>query len=173
MCSFIIVVVPKTESDKITSTLPRNIHCFVTNNKSITTHIPQDYISYCVITGMCSCDLFHPAFSQEYLEEEKQTLIRKYKKKGWTENKIQRALSDHDKSTTEKNKTYGFRKDLLEWLVSIVQNTKGNLSIIIHTYSGDVETENFQIKHANVGIDNFYSYQKRFPRDTLVKINIQ
>lgn len=171
MCYFITITVPKAESDKITTTLPRNLHCFITNNKSITTHIPPDYISYCIITGMCSCDLFHPAHPEED-GKEKEALILKYKRKGWSESKIQRALADHETSISTKNKTYGFREDLFEWLISRVHNVKGELSIIVHMYSGDIESEVFDVQQDSIKLDIFPVYQETFSRDTMVKISI-
>lgn len=169
MCDFITISLPKATSDTIMETLPKDLICFVTHNKSIATHLSSDYISYGLLANsMCSCGLFHPA-NPEGEEREKEALIRKYKKKGWSESKIQRAISEHEASISMKNKTYGFREDLLAWFISAAHSLKGNVSILIHF--GDIHTDVFDIQQDSIKLETFPSYQETFPQDTLVKIN--
>ena len=69
-----------------------------------------------------------------------------------------------------KNKTYGFREDLLAWFISAAHSLKGNVSILIHF--GDLDRDVFDVQQDNIKLDAFPFYQETFPQDTLVKINI-
>jgi len=82
MCDFITITLLKANSDTIMETLPKDLICFVTNNKSITAHIQPDHISYGILANcQCSCGLFHPA-DPEGEEREKKPLSVNTKRKG-------------------------------------------------------------------------------------------
>jgi hypothetical protein len=89
-------------------------------------------------------------------------------KKGWPENKIQRALDDHEKNM--KVRREGFRDDFLNWLTASVTNTPKSLFVFVHMYSGQIETEELDVGRERVKAAEFGTYQMNFPNDVLVEI---
>ena len=65
------------------------------SNPSICTKLPTDFQTFYLTTNGCSCDFFYQE-NVEDVEKEKLRLIslrKKYQKKKWAENKIERAIS--------------------------------------------------------------------------------
>ena len=167
MCYFITVAFPKAMASSILAELPKGLQPLTVTNQAITKLLPKDYGSLAIITAMCSCDLYSPALPGEK-ERVKEVLRRKYKKKGWSENKIQRALDDHEKSI--KVRLEGFRDDFLNWLTASVSSTQSSFFVFVHMYRGLIENEELVIGIATVKVAEFGTFQKSFPKDVLVEV---
>ncbi|HSN22675.1 MAG TPA: hypothetical protein VLS45_00675 [Methylomicrobium sp.] len=167
MCYFITVAFPKAMENSILTALPKGLQPLKFTNQTITNLLPKDYASLAIITAMCSCDLYTPAMPGEK-ERANEALRRKYVKKGWPENKIQRALDDHEKNMNVRRE--GFRDDFLHWLTTSVANTRQNLFVFVHMYSGQIETAELEVGRERIKAAEFGSYQMNFPQDVLVEI---
>ncbi len=167
MCYYITVAFPKTTANSILAVLPKGLQPLRITNQAITNLLPKDYDSLAIITAMCSCDLYAPARPGEE-KRAKEALRHKYKKKNWSESKIQRALDDHEKNM--KVRREGFRDDFLNWLTASVANTPKSLFVFVHMYSGQIETVELEVGRERVKAVEFGSYQMNFPQDVLVEI---
>jgi len=168
MCYFITIGLPKLKADIILNEIPKGLRFVATVNPNIISQLPENYIAHHVVSGMCSCDLFKSSKSNK-AEKERESLLRKYKKKGWSEDKIKRALSDHENNI--KKSFSGFREDIISWVTSLVQDLEQPLLLLVHMYSGAVETEEFQVKKRKIAVEDLVSFHKAFPEDTMVSIS--
>ena len=77
-------------------------------------------------TGMCSCDLFNQGSEENVYE--------KYRKKGWSKGKIERAIENRKKS----NRHAGLNPELRRWLADAATNA-GEAFIFIHWDSDELD----------------------------------
>ena len=139
MCYFITIGIPETKAEIFKALMPRNLHLSESSNPSLRPHIPQNHVLFIVTSGGCSCDLFAGEKEEDEHEKTIKKLRRKYKRKGWTESKIERAISQAISA-----KAVGLRDDVRYFLSDAFKQTKV-MRIIIHWYNGGVETEDIQI----------------------------
>jgi len=146
MCYFITISIPKTGIKFAQEKIPREIHLSETSNPSLEGLLPKDYVNFLVITGGCSCDLFNEDDLEANKEDVIKKLTHKYKKKGWTENKIKKAVSQSiSNSSTGGNS--GLRDDLKFFLSDIALHLK-EIRIIVHWYGGAVDQEKIKTKES-------------------------
>ncbi len=167
MCYYITIAFPTTLASSIQTALPKGLHPLETSNSNITKLLPKDYTCRAITEEMCSCALFTPSKPGER-DKEIATLRRKYKDKGWSESKIQRALADHERNM--KVRREGFRDDFLSWFIATATNSSSSLFVFVHMYSGAIATEELDIGRAKVNLGEFGIFQKNFPEDVLVEI---
>jgi hypothetical protein len=167
MCYYITTAFPKAMANAILRSLPKGLNSLPATNPAISRLLPKDYDSLAIITAMCSCDLYSSAKPGEK-DREEEALRRKYKKKGWSENKIQRALDDHEKNM--KTRREGFRDDFLNWLTASAANSQKSLFVFVHMYRGEIEAEQLEIIREKVTAAEFATFQLNFPQDVLVEV---
>lgn len=165
MCYYITVVFTQKEAVSIKK-LPTGVHAEKTDNPAILQQLPTDYLSYDITTNGCSCDLFHPVQPNEE-NTKKESLVKKYKRKGWSDKKIERAIESHKKDV---GNAHGFRSDLLGWFNLITHDFSGSMFVFIHFYSGSINTEKLVIKTLKIKADQLALLHPFFPEDTLVEI---
>ena len=168
MCYYITVAFPKATANSILTSLPKGLNSSAFSNPSVSKRLPKDYESVAIITAMCSCDLYSSPAKPDEKEKEKEALRRKYKKKGWSENKIQRALNDHEKNL--KVRRDGFRDDFFSWICDLSEKAPNSLFILVHFYGGDLETEELNINQSTVKAVELRSLQQKIDQDVLVEI---
>lgn len=134
MCYFITVGTNEQGAEVLKRRLSDTFGASPTSNVSILNLLPPHDRTF-NLGGMCSCHLFSKSHAAP-LDTHK--LRSKYKKRGWSEGKIERAISG--KLSAQKESFKGLRHDLREELCHIVSEL-GRLSVVVHFYSGDVESE--------------------------------
>lgn len=101
---------------------------------------------YSITSGGCSCDLVTIGTAAEAIEKKTSKLLSIYKKKGWSQAKIDRALKDRIEVSQARS---ALRADVIDFLDR--QLTKQNhIELILHWHSGEFETEKFDLS----GIEN-------------------
>jgi hypothetical protein len=92
MCYLITIVIPAAATailkQQSQALLTEDIVLLPTFNPSITQYFRDDMSAFAIIRGTCSCDLYTGRAASP-IEKRRQ----KYKTKGWSEAKIQRALA--------------------------------------------------------------------------------
>jgi hypothetical protein len=150
MCYFLTVAVPESGTASLEEAVPRGLALLPLANASITRHLPKKWRQFALTSGMCSCDLFHGSLADRSQESHAETLRRKYKKEGWSETKIRRALAQADRALRVQALKgpadfQGLRPDLRDLLARVVNDT-GELAIVVHFYGGSIETEKFPVQ---------------------------
>ncbi len=143
MCYFITVGVPRNKIDDLKSSIPRNLHLAESNAKSVRSYIKEDYALLLLTTGGCSCDLFSEESSEDKREKYQNNLRKKYKRKKWSNSKIEKAINQAMSSYFEKS--VGLRDDVKKFLSNSL-NKLNEMFLVIHWYNGEVEDERFSLK---------------------------
>ena len=155
MCYFITISIPDSGIEFAKEKIPRNIHLSPSSNPATQNLIPNNYQHLYVTSGGCSCDLFNEDHNESTKDKIEEKLRRKYKKKGWSENKIQRAVSQANTDSTN-NRSVGLSDDLKFYISDLLTKIK-DVRLLIHWYSGVADQEKIEIKHG----PTISSYQLR------------
>ena len=146
MCYFITIAVDEKHESTLKHKLRSSFRLSRSENLSIKARLQPQDVSFVITDGMCACDLFsQPQVSGGENKEEKlrrKYAKPKYKKLGWTEAKIERAIADS--LSKPAGKFSGLRADLRWQLCDLVAEV-GRVSIVVHFYSGDTETDDVPI----------------------------
>jgi hypothetical protein len=147
MCFFLTVAVPIKHVEHIGEVFGRGFQTHANANPSVTAALPAGYAARLVTSGMCSCDLY--ARSEAGTRPDPAThLRRKYEKLGWSEAKIQRALTQTAaRASKHVRPTVGLRDDVTERLGTLCRKA-GSVAFLVHWYNGDVQTESLQLHQA-------------------------
>ena len=145
MCYFITIAVPDVFSEHVREHLRHDYDVSKACNPSLSGYLPDDHSMFYVTSGMCSCGLFQtPEDPQRSIDKIRQKYQKhKYKKRGWSEAKIERAVQD--KIRTMKHGPGGLRPTLRHKLRDFVQSTD-SLYIVVHWYSAEIDEESIPIK---------------------------
>lgn len=148
MCYFITIAVDEKHESTLKQKLRSSFRLSRSENPSIKARLKPQDVSFAMTDGMCACDLFRKP--QQLESENREEKLRrkyskpKYKKLGWTEAKIERAIANIlSKPTNEVSS--GLRADLRWQLCDLVADV-GRVSILVHFYSGDTETDEVLIE---------------------------
>lgn len=164
MCHFLTIAVPGKKVPEVPSEFRRKIHFTEHTNRSVTEYIPVDWISFTATSGGCSCEFYR---ASDNTPEDRSKLEKKYRKKGWSDAKIQRALESHE---TPAARSSGLRDDVLDLVTDLV-NAFGEIQLSLHWYSGDVGTENFSLNDVGrISLEDFRQDTTALGDETTIKI---
>jgi hypothetical protein len=170
MCYFISVAVDKKYESTLKQKLRSSFTLLPSENSSIANHLkPQDTV-FLITNGMCACELFA---KPDFIEKSEETLRQKYskpkyKKLGWTEAKIERAIANR---LSKPAKDFsGLREDLRWSLYDLVSETK-RATVIVHFYSDDIETEEVSITEKRIiTCEDLQNKDASIEEDTLIEV---
>jgi hypothetical protein len=171
MCYFITIGIHESKGGYLEEQARPEMSAWRCENSQIMAHLHEGFQGYVLTTGMCSCDLYRSPAGDETSEDTTQRLHNRYKKKGWTEAKIQRAIAD---ATAAGNlQVRGLRTDARE-LIARVADASNRVYVFVHMYSGNQMTEEVKVKHGpTVRSSEFRSDGYILETDTLVTVNGQ
>ena len=110
MCYMVVVGIPEEAERKWLPRLPEGLNSWMASYPGLSAHM-DGFTPHIIGTSMCSCDLFHPEADPPY------QLRKRYRRKGWSESKIDRAMENR-RSTEKQN---GLREDVRHWLAETVE----------------------------------------------------
>jgi hypothetical protein len=122
-------------------------------NPTLANAIPKDYNWLWISTSICACNLFAPKWDVEKeIEEKIAKAQRKYKKRGWTESKVNRAVEELKSriSSRASSMPVGLSVPIYEGLKSLVEQQKQCFFYVSWVYV-DPNKEVFSI----LGVKNF------------------
>jgi hypothetical protein len=172
MCYFITVGLDKNYTSFLHRYMQDEYGFLRSNNPSITDRLNTNSVAFHIVsTGKqpCSCGLFY--LKREDSEPSEANRLRlKYRKKGWSAEKIERAISD--KFSTHKRNFEGLKPDLRERLCGVVTEA-GRVLLVVHWYSGDVDAEKLPIRSQKiVTCDELLGEDGAVTEDTEIEIVI-
>ena len=149
MCYFITVAVDEKYVALMKAKLRSSFHLSSTGNHTIVDSLRADEVAFVLTDGMCSCDLYCRPHAIEDNEEKlrRKYAKPKYKKLGWSEDKINRAIADSLRKPP--GELTGLRADL-RWQLCNLAAEAGRVSLVVHFYSGGTETEEVPLKGKKV-----------------------
>lgn len=169
MCYFITVAVPDRAAAHLVDRPPEGLTVMPIANPSVMAQLPRHSATHLVIHGeMCSCGLFREEPSSCEQEQTIERLRRKYKAKGWSRSRIDRAISQHvtDTGATE----YGFDTRLLSFIANVAEEV-GELWVMVHWYDGDIDTEELSLSQGStLSVEEFRKTNPVRKSDTVYRI---
>lgn len=164
MCYFITVGIGDAHAEALQRQLSGTFGAAPVFNESILKHLPAGHLTF-NLGGVCSCHLYSKAHAEPL---DAGRLRSKYEKKGWSESKISRAISG--KLSAQRESFKGLRPDLLEQLCKIAAEV-GRLFLVVHFYSGGVESEAVTVAGKKVvACDSLVSDDDLIPEDMLIEV---
>ena len=123
----------------------------------------KDSLSFDLTDGYCSCPIY-PLLLADNSEDEIEKIVQKYRRKGFSENKIKRVLSDKTNSQP-KNPL-----NLREMLAEIVRES-ASLWIFVHQYEDTFAGEKLKsCETIELRIAELVNKKTEIPEDVIVKI---
>lgn len=168
MCHFLTIAVPGKSAPPVPTDFRRAIKFAAHSNRSLSEYTPPSWTSFTATSGGCSCNLYRSPRSKS---KDRSKLETKYRKKGWSDAKIQRALEIS--KPTPPTRPDGLRDDMVG-LIAVLAKTFGQIRVSLHWYSGDIETEDFALKDAGcISLKRFLDDTTALGDETTIKINAE
>jgi len=137
-------------------------------NPSIARFFPAGQALYYITHGGCSCDLYATPTPTTPQEEETRSRDR-YRRKGWSDAKIARALKSKrhtDRTTGDEN----YREKFCQTIMKLVHET-GRLCLFAHQYDDLCDEEDFgRCAQLDLTLDAFTRDGGAFVPDTVVRL---
>ena len=131
MCSFLLVGVPKGATVELTNRVEgRALSILAIEPSRLPPSFPVDMRALFLTSGGCSCDLY--VRRRQDHEDERAAA---YRKKGWSDTKVRRALSQHRAARAGDDEP-GFRSDVRALLMSWF-DMFGSIAIAYFVTGGD------------------------------------
>ncbi len=144
MCHYLSVCLPDARRDDFPGVRDWGFGIAPQVNLSLLSHFPEGWSAYTVTSGLCSCGFFEkPGALERQIEKFREKHQKpKYRKQGWTEGKINRAIEDlRNKPRLSPS---GLRRDVREFLAHFGATIPG-FSFYLHWYRGDTATESLPV----------------------------
>ena len=140
MCRFISIAV---EDSKEAKSIFAGYQVWENENKSFKSEVPPHYHSFWVTDGHCSCDLYSEPFDPDIEAQKlrKRFSKSKYKKKGWSQERIDKEINYILNRPVKKG---GLSKLLFSCIESYTKSS-GSCYFHIGWYSGDQTKQGINI----------------------------
>ncbi len=168
MCYFLTLGVPGKSAHFMSSAAPRGFALGLSENKSVLSQLPVDFRTYLLTSGMCSCGLYHRQTKRGTNPSE--FLRQKYKQKGWSNARIERAIDQTTKQRQGKGKIsfVGLRPDVAT-IVTDIARQAGRVAVIAHWYGGNTEEETITLSAPrSIADDDLAARSFPFDEDELI-----
>lgn len=140
MCFYITIGVPREHANWAVESFASDWHLRPTKNPSVSAAMHAEFTPLLIGEGGCCCGLYTSSESESFFAR-KESKRRKYERLGWSAAKIQRALSGCPRAPEPGD---GLHPTVVELLEQICRRA-GAVAVVVHEYTGKVETESFTI----------------------------
>jgi hypothetical protein len=148
MCFFLTIAVPSLHAERIGEEFGRGFQVHPTANPSAMDAFPSGFVARLITSGMCSCDLYVRP-QDAHLPNSPTHGRLKYEKRGWSESKIKRALSQAEANAAKpKQRNPGVHSDVVNRLQAICR-VAGSVAMFVHFYNSEIETERLSLRPSN------------------------
>jgi hypothetical protein len=138
-------------------------------NSSIADLFGPDDSVYFLTRGQCSCDLYVEPGSASDPTEERSRAEARYRRKGWSQNKIERALQSMHLPSERSGRRTGVG-DLLNSVAHLVEEA-GSVRLFAHFFSGAITTEEVKATgRETISLEAFRTRAGSFASDILLEI---
>ena len=133
MCYLIHFGVPSWYESSVEA--PREFHVERHHNASIEAAIGSEFAVFSVSDGGCSCAMYVAPRHRGTEDRDAEKKRRKYGRLGWSEAKVQRALTAATEAHSRNTRPPGFRIDVSEYIADLADVVL-ELKLIVHDYRG-------------------------------------
>lgn len=172
MCYFISIAVRENHQTTLKSRLRSSFKLSESDNQSIKNSLNEGETLFVLSDGHCACDLYSAPTKdpRENTEEKLRAKYSKpkYKKLGWTKEKIGRAIAD---SLAKPVSTFSELREDLRWQLSDLVRDVGPVQLLVHFYAGDVEQESVEIRSkSTITCKQLMERDELITEDSLIQI---
>jgi hypothetical protein len=163
MCVFIAVAVAKYGGDAAKSFRDRNLIAEPIPAE-FNAPLPADGSTLLITDGHCACSIFPGMSAQKEFDAEEER--RRYRRKGWTRVKIERAIE----AKRLAHERPGRASELAEAFVAAVEElavSRAHLTLLVSDYDCSFHSSGT----ARLALADFVSSRGAFPQNTLVSID--
>lgn len=140
MCFFITLALSAEHAALVARMADQKLAIRPQTNASVA-RLVGDRAMFILTSGGCSCDLYvSKSGDGTAAARELNAARRRYSKLGWSAAKVERALAARHTSADRGRRVVGLRQDARE-LVARIAEAAGEVGLLVHAYSGDVEVE--------------------------------
>ena len=164
MCYFITLVVRGADEASIAPVVTRHgRRATPISNRSVASILQPGEVQFLTTVGHCDCATVLIGRSAAQDTDQRAKQVEKLGKMGWSPTKIERSLRDHETADVRANaRRDAQRTDSVALWTSLVRDlfairSVRRVGLLLHNYSGDVETETFEITRRSVRFDEFVS----------------
>lgn len=159
MCYFVFVSVPSSKVIAVENSATTGLSVHPISSPVVDALFPQGHVVFEVTDGACSCSLY-PSNTRHRDEAKRRA---KYKQKGWSASKIERALNSkrqHDSKKRDIGRTF-------ETFLDNIVATAGEIGLFVHWFKGSTVGESLNSLHT---IKRYVGEGWDYPPDTLILI---
>ena len=160
MCYFITATLPSKASVETVRLLAKTygLNWRPIENLTVSEQLEDGELQYLTTRGHCDCGTELGSANRTSEKAAKDISysneIMEFRKKGWSESKIQRWLAEKEKVNKREARIEAeqvkLETEIDRWIAfieKIIENkTAVSIGVLLHNYSGDIETERIQIK---------------------------
>lgn len=170
MCHFLTIGANASLSS-LRKVIGRAIQVFELNNPSLDALNNRGMRQFILIEGGCSCRMYSPpgdAESEDRDEVDRARKLRaKYRRKGWSDEKVARAIKESFSAQKEAPRFSGLRRDVTD-LVAAISRDFGLIGMVVHQYKGSVEGEEIVIlREQQMEVREFRGAHQLIPEDEI------
>jgi hypothetical protein len=158
MCYFITLVVQGADEASIAPVLTRHgRRATPISNPSVASILQPGEVQFLTTVGHCDCATVLIGRSTD----RRATQVEKLAKKGWSPSKIERWLRDRETADVRAHaRRDAPSTDSVELWTSLIGDLFAmrcvrQVGLLLHNYSGDVNTEAFEVTRASARFDHF------------------
>lgn len=150
MCYFVLIAFSGDVTQLARSLLKSAYHLRETSNPSLANALPEGWRVGFLAEEVCGCNMYADPRIEEPIDDRIERFRQKhskskYRKRGWTDQKIQRAVQQITDNVERrpKSKPRGIRVDVRCAIAELAQ-TAGSVRTLVHFFSGDIDQETIQ-----------------------------
>lgn len=178
MCDFVIVGFAETHSEVLRDALPEGIYLSDLDCPAVAKMLPKGHAVMALVTeNRCSCGLYFN--SEDVRAARRDANLRqlraraeKYRNRGWSAAKIQRALADSASSASDGHDLIDESKlEAVEAALSTsAAQLPGGLFVLVHEFSGSSAEEQFKIRVDDAPREHVELRPRSLAQDRLVHL---
>jgi len=145
MCYYITIAAPTKCATDVSALIDRGLQIHPTRNPAVMASLPDGLTAWILMEATCSCGMYvSPRAPDAPTETER--LRKKYAKSGWSDAKIDRAVTQSAARHSASQPNWsGLRPDVVA-LLQRIGTRAGQVAVVVHWYEGGVETEGLSLK---------------------------
>lgn len=140
MCDFLTLSLRADNAELLKRAMHRRLAVRPAANADVDRHLPRDFRSFHITSHGCSCNLYYPQAPADDRTANADRLRADYRKSGWSEAKIARAVAQATRPRKADNSFAGLRPDLCERLATLAEDA-GGIAIFDEFYACDPAIE--------------------------------
>jgi hypothetical protein len=166
MCWLVFIGIGGYRGDPMLAFKERRLVAEPTRNPTVAV-MGASAAKFAVSDGHCACSLYYDSVAAK--AEDPELLRKRYTRKGWTTNRIERAITAR-LAAHQSNEKARLDRSVLPQIVTALTSAKADVFLLAHYFNGSFDTAFDVSTTERVNAADFSARGGRFAADTLVTI---